>query len=94
MARFPNMQSRQIFARSVDSLARAWALACIWACSSILGIDEMELPRVRIRVKPPTTGDFGALDSVTSDEVRECDGPRDEPCAGATLYMAELLRFD
>jgi len=70
------MQSRQMLARSVDSLALAWALAWTWACSSMLGMEDMELPRVRMRVKPPTVGERGgAAGSVTSDDVRACSPP-------------------
>ena len=76
MARLPNMQSRQMLARSVDSLARACAFAWSWACSSMFGMDDMELPRVRTRVNPPTVGERGgAVDSVTRDDLRAWRAP-------------------
>ena len=68
----PNMHSRHVLTRSDDSLARAWAwawawaCAYTWACSSMLGMDEMEAPRVREEMLPRPQG---ALLWVTSAVV-------------------------
>ena len=89
MARLPNMQSRQMFARSDDSLALACALAWTCACSSMFGMDEMELPRVRTRVKAPTVGDRGgAVGSVASEDLRAW---RLAPMDPAVLALALAL---
>lgn len=74
MGVLPNMHSRATLTRSVDSLDFAWAFACVCACSSMLGIEEIELPRVRERVKAATVGERG-VDSVTRDERRACMPP-------------------
>jgi hypothetical protein len=67
MGVFPNMQSKHTLTRSVASFACAFA--CICECSSMLGMEDMELPRVRVRVKLASMGERG-VDSVTSDERR------------------------
>jgi hypothetical protein len=92
MARLPNIQSRQMLARSVDSLALAWALAWSWACSSMFGIEDMELPRVRTRVNPPTVGERGgAVGSVASDDLRAWRPPSIGPAVLAVLMLVVLL---
>ena len=86
MARLPNMQSRQMLARSIDSFALACALAWSWACSSMFGMEDMELPRVRTRVKPPTVGERGgAVGSVARDDLRAWTPPKVGPAVLAVL---------
>jgi hypothetical protein len=82
------MQSRQILARSVDSFALACAFACTWACSSMLGIEDTEPPRVRMRVKPPSVGERGAVGSAASDDRRACRPPRAGPAVLAVTALA------
>jgi hypothetical protein len=53
-----------------------------------LGIEEMELPRARVREKAATVGDRG-VDSVTSDDRRACDPPKVGP---AVLAVPEPLK--
>lgn len=44
----------------------------------MFGMEEMELPRARTRVKAPTVGDLG-VGSVTRDDLRACSPPKAGP---------------
>jgi hypothetical protein len=55
----------------------------------MLGMEDMELPRVRMRVKPPVVGERGgAVGSVASDDVRACSPPNVGP---AVPVLAALM---
>lgn len=49
----------------------------------MFGMDDIELPRVRVREKLATVGDLGVVDSVTSDDRRACRPPKEGPAVAA-----------
>src|SRR5690242_12845356 len=87
----PNMHSRQVLTRSAASLARAWAWAWawawMWACSSMLGMEDIEEPRVRVRVKLLTVGERG-VGSAASEVRRACRLPNAVGAAPLAVAVA------
>lgn len=76
----PNMQSKQVFTSSSDSLDRTF-----WALSSNVCIFEMEAPLVRARWKALTVGDWGTEPCGASEDLLPWPGVKvfEEPGAWA-----------
>lgn len=56
----------------------------------MFGMEEMEFPRVRVRVKAATVGDLG-VGSVMSDFLRACGPPNVGPAVPAVPGVAKAL---
>ena len=56
----------------------------------MFGMDEMEFPRVRERVKAATVGDLG-VDSVTREDLRACSPPNVGPAVLAPPAPTKAL---
>jgi hypothetical protein len=54
------------------------------------GIEDMEFPRVRARLKVPTVGDLG-VGSVARDDLRACSPPNDGPAVLAPPPLPKSL---